>query len=141
MITCAIAVTIRVAPGGWRPRVLPAAPVAPGTAAVVAGGMKVLFEREPVRTEAVFELFLGLVQRVRAVHVAQEEVLLLLEAVVAQADRVLDDVVGAPFIALLADGEVAPPQQAHLFASFGFVGWSVGFHRSAPLSPLGRGLG
>src|SRR5262245_38808347 len=54
--------------------------------------------------------------------------LLLLEAVIAQADRVLDDVVGAALVLRLVDAEVATPQQANLLAAFGFGGMFVGFH-------------
>ena len=65
-----------------------------------------VFERQPLGAETLLERLLGLVERVLAVEELQEEVLLLLEAVVAQADGVLDDVVGAALVLLRRDGEV-----------------------------------
>ena len=62
------------------------------------GELLQVFEREPVGAEALLERLLGVVERVLAVHELEQEVLLLLEAVVAQADGVLDDVVRAALV-------------------------------------------
>ena len=77
-----------------------------------------VLQRQAVGAEALLELLLGVVQRVLTVHEPDEEVLLLLEAVVAQADRVLDDVVGAALVLLRGDVQVGTHPQAHVLASF-----------------------
>ena len=80
-----------------------------------------IFEREPFGPKALLVFLLRIVERVLAVHQADQEVLLLLEAVVAQADRVLDDVVGAAFVLLRLDLQIVPDPNPNLFAAF-YVG-------------------
>ena len=112
-----------------------------------------VFEREPFGAEALLERLLGVVERVLAVHQPEEEVLLLLEAVVAQADGVLDDVVRAPFVASAARCADRPRRRRRTFLrrSRSLAGavvdirilslslWERGRFYS-PL-PLGRGAG
>ncbi len=89
-----------------------------------AGGQKLLAEmlqilqRQTIRAKAVLEVLLRLVEGVRAIHQLEKEILLLLEAVIAQADRVLDDVVGAAFVFLRRDAQVAAHAQTHELAAF-----------------------
>ena len=54
--------------------------------------------------------------------------LLLLEAVIAQAHRVLDDVVRLAFVFGRRDAEVGPHAQAHELTAFQVVG-ECGGHR------------
>ena len=71
--------------------------------------------------------FWAVVQRVAAVHEVEQEMLLLLEAVIAQADRILDDEVGASLVALRHDVKVGAAAQTHLLASFEITGGSGSF--------------
>ena len=68
--------------------------------------------------EALFKLLLRLVQRVAAVHELDEKVLLLLEAVIAQADGVLDDVIRPALVLLSVDVQVRTNPQPHAFPAF-----------------------
>ena len=61
---------------------------------------------------SLLERLLGVLQRVLAVEELEQEVLLVLEAVVAQADRVLDDVVGPALVLLRLDGQVGAQADA-----------------------------
>ena len=75
-------------------------------------------------------LFLGVLQGVLAVEILQEEVFVVLETIVAQADGIFDDVKGASLVLLRLDGEVAAQTDADLLASFEIIGGSGGFHGS-----------
>ena len=66
-----------------------------------------------VRPETGLECFLGFIQRVLAVHQVEQELLVFLEAVVAQTDRVLDDVVRPPLILLRLDREIGAHAELH----------------------------
>ncbi len=89
-----------------------------------AGGQKLLaemlqiFQRQTVRPKTFFEFLLGLIVGVLPVHEIQKEVFLLFEAIIAQADRILDDVIRAAFIYLRRHVQVAADTQSHLFATF-----------------------
>ncbi len=87
-----------------------------------------VFELEAFGAKAVFEGFLGGIEGVLAVHEVEEKIFLFLEAVVAQADGVLDDVVGASLVALRHDAEVGAAAQTHHLASFKVAGRSGVFH-------------
>ena len=65
-----------------------------------------LLELEPLGAVLLLVGLLGVLQRVLAVEELQQEVLVVLQPVVAQADGVLDDVEAAALVQLLLDVEV-----------------------------------
>ena len=81
-----------------------------------------VFQREPFGAEALLEVLLGLVHGALAVELRQQEVLVLLEAIIAQADRVLDDVEGLALVPLRLDRQIGTHAQLDLFAAFRFAG-------------------
>ncbi len=76
-----------------------------------------------------------------AVEELEQVPLILLEAVVAQADGVFQDVEGAALVALRLDLDVGAQAQFHLFAAFQVACGGHGRHvRSSPkLEPGERG--
>ena len=78
-----------------------------------AGGEQLLgerlqfFELEAVGAVALLVSLLGIVERVHAVEVAEQVVFVVLQAVVAQADGVLDDVIGLALVLLRIDAQIA----------------------------------
>ena len=92
-----------------------------------------VFEREPVRPELLLELLLRLFEGVLAVEVLDDKELLVVEAVVAQRDRVLDDVAGAALVLLRGDAEVGADPQPDELTAFQFVGGRRGGgHQALP---------
>ncbi len=76
---------------------------------------------QPVRLELVLEPVAHLLQRVLAVEQLEDEVLLLVEPVVPQADGVLDDVERLALVLLLEDLQVRAHLQPHRLAALGRV--------------------
>ena len=74
---------------------------------------------QPLRLELLLERLLHLLHGVLAVEEAEDEVLLPVEPVVPQADRVLDDVVDLALVLLLKNLQVRPHPQADLLAPLG----------------------
>jgi len=87
-----------------------------------------VLQGKPIGAKALFKFLLGVVERVAAVHHPQQEMFVLLEAVIAQADRILDDVVSPPFVFLRLDGEIGAHAQLHVFAAFQIAGGGFWFH-------------
>ncbi len=87
----------------------------------LAGEALQVLELQPVRLELVLEPLAHVLHRVLAVEQVEDEVLLLVEPVVLQADRVLDDVVDLPLVALLGDVQVRADGEPHLLAPLGRV--------------------
>ena len=88
---------------------------------------------QPLRLELVLEPVPDLLHRVRPVEQGEHEVLLLVEPVVPQADRVLDDVERLPLVPLLEVLEVRPDLQPDQLPPLGRVaqaGGQVGGHLS-----------
>src|SRR5262245_52789486 len=84
----------------------------------LAGEPLQVFMREPVRSELFFEFLLRLLHGVLAVEHLDDEILLLVEAVITQRDRVLYDVALLALIFLLSDVEVSAHHQPDLLAAF-----------------------
>src|SRR5262249_47607824 len=80
------------------------------------------FQLHALRAVLFLKLLLGLVQRRAAVHQLDNKVLMLLEAVVAQADRVFDDVIRPALVFLRGDVQVAAHAHFDLFAAFEIAG-------------------
>src|SRR5262249_12521182 len=95
-----------------------------------------VLQGKPVRTKTLLEGLLRIVQGVRAIHQPDEEVLLFLEAIIAQADRVLDHIVGAPLILLRRDVQIAPDAQSYLFAALQIAGRNFRMHGSISKSEI-----
>ena len=99
-----------------------------------AGGQQLLAELlqilqgEPIRPKAFLEFFLGVVQRVRTVHVTDQEMFLFLEPIIAETDRILDDIISAPLIFLRGNIEIGANAQAYMLAAFQIAGGSFGLH-------------
>src|SRR5205823_13051195 len=87
----------------------------PGRQELLAEAFQV-FERQTLRAKALFVCLLGVVQGIRTIHQSNEEVLLLLEAIVAQADGVLDDVISSPLILLRRDLQVLAHEETDFFS-------------------------
>jgi hypothetical protein len=58
---------------------------------------------------------------VLAVHQTDQEAFLLLESIIAKADRILDHIVSAAFVFLRRDREILPDSNAYVLAPF-YVG-------------------
>src|SRR5262249_41069180 len=83
----------------------------PGGEQLLGEPLEVL-QAEPLRAVTLLVGLLGLLQRVLAVEELQQEVLVVLEPVVAEADGVLDDVERPPLVLLRLDAEVGPQKDA-----------------------------
>ena len=62
-----------------------------------------VLQLEPFGPKALLEGLLGVVERALPSMNCEQEVLVLLEAIIAQADGILDDVVGTPLVLLRLD--------------------------------------
>ncbi len=87
-----------------------------------------VFQLQPVGTVADLVFLLGVLQSALAVEELEQEMLVVLEAVIAKADGILDDVIGAALVLLRLDAEVAAQADLHLFASFQIVGGGLVVH-------------
>src|SRR5262249_33497514 len=109
----------------------------PGGEELLGKVLQVL-QGQPLRPEPLLVLLLGVVEGVLAVHELEQKMFLLLEAVVAKADGVLDDKIDATLVALRLDPQIVAQTHLDLFASFDFTGRrrvvNAALHRSGQWS-------
>src|SRR6185437_5112802 len=75
---------------------------------------------------------LRIFQGVLAVEKLEQEVFVVLETIVAQADGIFDDVESASLVFLSLDRQIAAQPDTQLLASFEIFGGNCGFHRVSP---------
>jgi len=74
-----------------------------------------------VGTKLLLERLLHVFERVPAIEVLEDELLVFLEAEVTEADGVLDDVAGPALVVLGRYRHIRPEPDAHLLAPFAVV--------------------
>src|SRR5262249_29742440 len=92
-----------------------------------------IFQRQTLRPEALLVFLLRVVERPLAVHELEQELFLFLETVIAQAHRVLDDVVCPPLKLLRVNRQIAAQPNANLLAALQISSSSRFVHREKTL--------